>query len=102
MKHSTPFLGSILRLGLIYSVYELFTSSGGAGIGNFIDGLCYTSLILFFTSLIIIVIDFRNLKKHGVTFLFLLLGLPVTAGSLHNLYFYRTPDSKAKYPRPVN
>ena len=106
MKLSTKFLLTILGAGLLYSIYKLFTGQGGGGLGNFIDGLGYTSLVLFVASLTIIIFHFRQIKKYADTFLFLLLGLPMTimaaSGLVHNINYNRTPDLTAKYPRPFN
>ncbi len=106
MKLSTRFLLTILGLGFLYSIYKLFTGHGGSGLGDFFDGLVYTSVILFVVSLSIILFQFRQVKKYADTFLFLLLGLPMTImaanGLVHNINYNRTPDLTAKYPRPFN
>ena len=106
MKPSTKFLVTILGLGLLFSIFRLFTGQGGSGLGNFIDGLGYTSLILFVASFTIIVFHIQRIKKYADTFFFLLLGLPMTIiaanGLVHNIYYNRTPDLKAKYPRPFS
>ena len=106
MKRSTKFLVAILGLGLLYSIYKLFTGQGGGGLGDFFDGLGYTSLILFVTSLTIIIFHIRQIKKYPDTFLFLLLGLPMTImginGLIHNINYNRKPDLTAKYPRPFS
>lgn len=105
MKLSTKFLVAILGLGLLYSTYKLFTGHGGGGLGDFVDGLGYTSLILFFSSLTIILFHVRHSRKYADTFLFLLLGLPMTImaanGLVNSISYNRTPDLKPKYPRPV-
>ena len=106
MKLSTKLLVTILGLGLLYSIYKLFTGQGGGGLGDFFYGLGYTSLILFVTSLTIIVFHIRQIKKYADTFLFLLLGLPMSImaanGLVHNINYNRIPDFTAKYPRPFS
>jgi hypothetical protein len=106
MKLSTKLLVTILALGFLYSIYKLFTGQGGSGLGDIFDGLVYTSLILFFASLIIIIFHIRQIKKYSDTFIFLLLGLPMTVmavnGLVRNIKYNRTPDLIAKYPRPIN
>jgi hypothetical protein len=106
MKLSTKFLITILGLGLLYSIYKLFTGQGGGGLGDFFDGLAYTSLFLFVASLTIIVFHIRQIKKYADAFLFLLLGLPMTImaanGLIHNIYYNRTPALTLKYPRPFS
>jgi hypothetical protein len=104
MKLSTKLLVTILGLGLLYSIYKLLTGHNGSGLGDFFDALGYTSLILFISSLAIIILHIRQIKKYADTFLFLLLGLPMTImaanGLVHNINYNRTPDLTAKYPRP--
>ena len=106
MKPSSKFLAGLLILGFLYSFYRLFSGRGGSGLGDFIDGLSYTSIILFIASLTIIVFNFKRLKKYGDTFLFLLLGLPITVmaatGIIRNITYNRTPDLTPKYPRPIS
>jgi hypothetical protein len=106
MKTSTKNLITILGSGFLYSIYKLFTGQGGSGLGDFLDALGYTSLIIFFASLMIIIFHIRQIKKYADTFLFLLLGLPMTVmaanGLVHNINYNRTPDLTAKYPRPIN
>ena len=105
MKPTTKFLATLLVIGLVYSVFKLFTGQGGSGLGDFIDGLGYTSLIIFFASLTIIVFNFRHLKQQSSTFLFLLLGLPMTimatGGIVRDFRYNKKPDLSATYPRPV-
>ena len=104
MKLSTKYLVAIVGFGLLYSIYKLFTGQGGSGLGDFFDGLGYTSLVLFVASLTIIVFHIRQIKKYADTFLFLLLGLPMTImaanGLVHNINYNRSPDLTAKYPSP--
>jgi hypothetical protein len=106
MKLSTKLLVAILGLGLLYSIYKFFNGQGGSGLGDFVDGLGYTSLLLFIASLIIIVLHIREINKYSDTFLFLFLGLPMTImaanGLVHNINYNRTADLTAKYPRPFS
>lgn len=106
MKRSAKFLVIIIVLGILYSIWELFTGQGGGGLGDFFDGLVYTSLILSIASLTIIIFHIRQIKQYADTFLFLALGLPMTImaanGLVHNINYNRTPDLTAKYPRPFS
>ena len=106
MKPSTKFLVTISGLGLAFSIFRLFNGQGGSGLGDFIDGLVYTSLILFIASFTIIVFHIRQINKYADTFFFLILGLPMTIMSAntlaHNNNYDRTPDLTAKYPRPFS
>ena len=106
MKLSTKILASILGLGIFYSFYKLFTGTGGGGLGDFFDVLGYTSIILCVISLFILLINLRNFKRHIDTFVFFLIGLPMTVmatGSIiENISYIRPVDLTPKYLRPVN
>jgi hypothetical protein len=106
MKQSTILLVAILVLGLLYSFIKLFTGRGGSGLGDFIYGIGWTSVFLFFAALTIIVSNIRRIRKYSETFIFLFLGLPMTLvaanGLLHSIHYNRTPDLTPKYPRPVS
>lgn len=106
MKRSTKLLLTILGLGLFYCFFKLFTGQGGGGLGDFFDALALTSLILFITALLIILVNVRQLRKHVDTFIFLLLSLPITIGITKNIFasikYNQTPDLSPKYPRPVS
>ena len=106
MKISTKFLLTSLGLGLLYSVYRLFTGQGGSGLGDFLDALAITSFVLSAASLLILLFNVRHLKKHIDTFVFLLLGLPLTIAIVknvsENIKYNRTPDLSPKYTRPVD
>ena len=105
MKLSTKFLIVISGLGLLYSFIRLFSGQGGSGLEDFNDGLALTCLVIFISALVIIVFNLRHLKKHIDTFVFLLVGLPMTIiiakSTIANIDYNRTPDLSPKYPRPV-
>ena len=105
MKLSTIFLTLLLGLGIAYSIFKLFKGHGGSGLGDFIDGIGYTSLTIFFAALTILIFNFKRLKKHFDTLLFLLLGLPMTVmaagGLMQSINYNRTPNLTANYSRPV-
>jgi len=105
MKLSTKFLIVISGLGFLYSLFRLFSGQGGSGLEDFNDGLALTCLVIFISALVIIVFNLRHLKKHIDTFVFLLVGLPMTIiiakSTIANIDYNRTPDLSPKYPRPV-
>jgi hypothetical protein len=105
MKLTTKFLIAISGLGLFYSFIRLFSGQGGSGLGDFFDALSFTCLIVFIAALVIILFNVRHLRKHIDTFLFLLIGLPMTIIIVKNVAasidYNRTPDLSPKYPRPV-
>jgi hypothetical protein len=106
MKISTKVLLYILVIGFLYSIYSLFNGEGGSGLGDFSDGLVYTSLLLFFVSLLIVFINIKNLKQQGAAFLFMLIGFPMTLQAIIGVIKFskvnRAPNLTAKYARPVN
>ena len=106
MKRTTIFLIVLLILGLLYSFFRAFTGSGGSGLYDFFDALALTSVVLFISSLVILVINYRKIKRHFDTLLFLLIGLPLTFmavnGTVESIHYNRKPDLAAKYPRPIS
>jgi len=106
MKRSTIFLVIVLGLGLLYSIYKLLTGQGSGGFADFFEGLGYTSLLLVIASLTIIVFNIRQVKKYAGTFIFLLLGLPMTIIGVNNfvdnINHNRSPNLTERYPRSVS
>ena len=105
MKSTTKFLATLLGVGIAYSFFRLFIGQGGSGLGDFIDGLGYTSLTIFIASLTIIIFNFRHLKRQSSIYIFLLLGLPMTimatVGIVRNFRYNKKPDLSSTYARPV-
>jgi hypothetical protein len=97
---------TILGLGLLYAFFRLFTGTGGGGLGDFFDALGYTSIFLFLTSFFILIFNIQHYKHHVDTFIFMLLGLPMTLmateGIIKNINYSREPDLTVKYQRPVS
>lgn len=106
MKQTTKFLFSILVLGIIYSVIRLSIGKNGSGLDDSIDGIIYTSVFLFLSSLIIIIFNYKKLKTEIITLVFLIIGLPLTIlflkGVLLKIESNRIPDLTVKYSRPVS
>lgn len=106
MKRTTIFLIVLLTLGLLYSFFRALTGTGGSGLYNFFDALALTSVVIFISSLVILVINFRKIKRHFDTLLFLLIGLPLTfiavKGIVESIHYNRKPDLTIKYQRPVS
>jgi hypothetical protein len=105
MKASTKIQLSIIILGILYCIYSIVNDHGGSSLEDVWVGIVYTSILIFITALITIIIKRRNLKDHLDAFIFLLLGLPLTIGAIigsaENIYENRQPDLTIKYPRPV-
>ncbi len=105
MKLTTKFLIVISGLGLLISFIRLFSGHGGSGLYDLFDTLVLTSLIIFISALVIILLNVRHLETHGDTFLFLFIALPMTINVVKNvtanIIYNRTADLSPKYPRPV-
>jgi hypothetical protein len=105
MKRSSKCLFLILGAGIIYSLFRAFSGEGGSGMYDFFDAIGYTSITLFWVSLIILLINIRNYKQHVDTFIFLILGLPLTVvailATIDQINYNRKPDLTVKYELPV-
>jgi hypothetical protein len=105
MKASTKFLVTIGIIGLLYSLFRLFSGNGGSGLGDFNDSISITLMVLSFSALLILVFNLRNLKNHFDTIVFFLAGLPmaITIGKnlVEYIHYNRNPDLTYNYQRPV-
>ena len=61
MTVSNKFLISIFLAGFLWSVYKLFTSSGGGGLEDFLHGLAYTSIFLFVVSGMLLLFQLKRI-----------------------------------------
>lgn len=90
----------------MYSFFRMITGQGGSGLFNFFDALVYSSIVLFLVSLIVLLINIKNYKQQWDTFIFLLIGLPLTImairGAIAQIHYDRTPDLSVKYELPVS
>lgn len=106
MRKSSKFLTSILIIGLLYSLFRMFTGQGGSGLYDFFDALIYSSIVLFLASLTVLLFNIKNYKQHWDTVIFLLAGLPLTItairGTIDQIHYNRTPDLSVKYELPVS
>jgi hypothetical protein len=105
MIRTVKILTSILIGGLLYSFYRAFTGHGGSGLYDFFDALMYSSIVLFIVSLIILTVNFRDLRNHWPAFIFMLIGFPLTLNLaleiIADAEFNRTTDLSVKYELPV-
>jgi hypothetical protein len=105
MKKTSKLLVTILGFGLLYAFFRLFTGTGGSGLADFFDALGYTSIFLFLASFFVLIFNIRGYRKHIDTFIFMLLGLPMTLiaaeGIIKDIHYNREPDLAIKYRRPV-
>ena len=106
MKRTTKILITILICAVVYSFYRAFTGQGGSGLYDFLDAVTYSSVVIFLISLIILIVNIKDYKKHWDTALFLVLGLPLTysaiRGTIDQYHYNRTPDLTARYSLPVS
>jgi hypothetical protein len=106
MKQSSNILMSILIIGLLYSFFRMFTGEGGSGLYDFFDALVYSSIVLFFTSLTVLLIGIKDFRRQRSTIIFMAIGLPLTItavrGTIDKIHYNRTPDLSVKYELPVD
>lgn len=105
MKRSTKLLALIFVAGLLYSLWTFAAIQGGGDFQGLIEGLYMTSLMLFFSALLILLTQIRNYKDHLDTLVILILSLPMAVqamkGKMENRRYNRMPDLTNNYPRPV-
>lgn len=89
----------------MYSFFRMFTGQGGSGLYDFFDTLVYSSIVLFTTSLTILLFNIKNYRTQWDTFIFLIIGLPLTitaiSGTIDPIHYNRTLDLTVKYELPV-
>ena len=84
-EHGIKILYGILAVGLIFSIFHIINDKNGAGLGNIIETFTITSIILFSSTLIYILLSFKeNIKKISVWFL-LILSCPLAIMSMTHL-----------------
>tara|TARA_R110000772_G_scaffold41175_1_gene95766 strand:- start:640 stop:1437 length:798 start_codon:yes stop_codon:yes gene_type:complete len=85
MKHGIKILYGILIIGILVSIFHILNDQGGSALGNIIDTLTITSIILFLSTIIFIFISFKkNIRKISVWFL-LVLSCPLAVMSMTHL-----------------
>jgi hypothetical protein len=84
-EHGIKILYGILAVGIIISIIHIINDKNGAGLGNVIDTFTITSLILFLSTIIYILLSFKeNIKKISVWFL-LVLSCPLAIMSMTHI-----------------
>ena len=78
MKKTTKILIAILICGIIYSFIRMFSGSGGSGLYDFFDAIIYSSIVICISALIVLISNIKKLRKHLDTFVFFIIGLPLT------------------------
>lgn len=84
-KHGIKILYGILTVGIIISIFHIINDKNGSGLGNVIDTLTLTSIILFLSTIVFILLSFKkNIRKISIWFL-LILSFPFAIMSMTNL-----------------
>ena len=84
-EHGIKILYGILAVGIIISIFHIFNDKNGSGLGNVIDTFTITSVILFLSTIVFILISFKkNIRKISVWFL-LILSCPLAIMSMTHL-----------------
>lgn len=84
-EHGIKILYGILAIGIIISIIHIINDKNGAGLGNVIDTITITSIILFLTTIIYTLLSFKeNIKKISVWFL-LILSCPLAIMSITHI-----------------
>lgn len=84
-EHGIKILYGILAVGIIVSIFHIFNDKNGSGLVNVIDTFTITSIVLFLSTIIFILISFKkNIRKISVWFL-LILSSPLAITSMTHL-----------------
>lgn len=84
-EHGIKILYGILAVGIIISILHIINDKNGAGLGNVIDTFTITSLILFLSTIVYILLSFKvNIRKISVWFL-LILSCPLAIMSMTHM-----------------
>lgn len=85
MKHGIKVLYGISVLGILISIFHIINDKGGSAFGNIIDTFTITSIILFISTIVFILLSFKeNTKKISVWFL-LILSCPLAIMSMTHI-----------------
>ena len=83
-KYGIKTLYGIIGIGIILCIIHIMNDKGGSAFGNIIETLGFTSLILFFATLILLVSDFKeNIRKFNIWFL-LIISFPFSFQIIKN------------------
>jgi hypothetical protein len=84
-EYGIKILYGILAIGIIISIIHIITDKNGSGLENVIDTLTLTSIILFLSTIVFILLSFKkNIRKISIWFL-LILSFPLAIMSMTNL-----------------
>jgi hypothetical protein len=84
-EHGIKILYGIIAVGIIISIIHIINDKNGSGLANVIDTLTLTSIILFLSTIVFILLSLKkNIRKINIWFL-LILSFPLAIMSVTNL-----------------
>ncbi len=84
-KYGIKTLYGIIGIGIILCLIHLANDKGGSAFGNIIETLGFTSLVLFFATLILLIFNFKeNIRKTNIWIL-LIISLPLSFQIVKNI-----------------
>jgi len=84
-EHGIKILYGILVFGILISIFHILTDQGGSGLGNVIDTITITSLILFISSIIYLFSSFKHNIKRISVWIILIISFPLGIMSVKNI-----------------
>ena len=83
----------VLILGIFTTFFRaMVLNPGSASLGVFIETIYYTSFILFFCSLFLLLIDFKRTRKSKLLWIHFLIAAPLSLMLLYNLSYNKLLD----------
>ncbi|PWJ33243.1 hypothetical protein [Sediminitomix flava] len=76
-KYGIKILYGILLIGIVISIFHALNDSGGSAFGNIIETFIYTSLLIFITSIALLILSFKYFSKKVAIWILLLLSIPL-------------------------
>uniref|UniRef100_UPI0019396776 hypothetical protein n=1 Tax=Luteirhabdus pelagi TaxID=2792783 RepID=UPI0019396776 len=75
----------ILIIGILISIFHILNDQGGSALGNIMDTLTITSIVLFLSTILFIILSFKkNIRKISV-WIFLILSCPLALMSMTHM-----------------
>ena len=85
MKYGIKILSGILIIGILISIFHILNDQGGSALGNIMDTLTITSIVLFLSTILFIFLSFKkNIQKISV-WIFLILSCPLALMSMTHM-----------------
>lgn len=84
-EHGIKILYGILAVGIIISIFHIINDKGGSALGNIIDTLTITSIILFLSTILFLLLSFKNNNKKISVWFLLILSCPLAVMSMTHM-----------------